>query len=101
MSKLRDLMKPGGIMLLTIPVGRDAVYDPLHRVYGMKRLFHLLDGYAIEKEAFWIKDRENRWVICNKETALNFKTSAGSWNPLQNIYALGCFVLRKKNKEAT
>jgi len=95
MARLRELMKPGGIMLLTIPVGRDAVFAPLCRVYGRERLPLLLEGYIVEKEAFWVKDRENRWVQADRETALDFEASAGSWDPLQNVYALGCFVLRK------
>ncbi|MGC9025812.1 MAG: hypothetical protein ACP5NB_13460, partial [Chloroflexia bacterium] len=54
-----------------------------------------------EKEAFWVKDQENRWVQADKEAALSFQASAGSWDPLQNVYALGCFVLRKPGQEAS
>jgi 2-polyprenyl-3-methyl-5-hydroxy-6-metoxy-1,4-benzoquinol methylase len=94
MARLRELMKPGGVMLLTIPVGQDAVFAPLCRVYGAQRLPRLLEGYIVEKEVFWVKGSENRWTLCNKETALNFEASAGSWNALQNVYALGGFILR-------
>lgn len=94
MARLRDLMKPGGVMLLTIPVGQDAVFAPLNRVYGGQRLPQLLNGYTVEEDVFWVKDAENRWVLCDRDTALNFKASAGSWDPLRNVYALGCFVLK-------
>ncbi len=94
MARLRELMKSSGVMLLTIPVGQDAVFAPLCRVYGARRLPNLLDGYVVEKEAFWVKDNRNRWALVEKETALNFKAKAGSWNPLRNVYGLGCFVLR-------
>jgi SAM-dependent methyltransferase len=94
MARLRDFMKPGGVMLLTIPVGQEAIFAPLSRVYGSQRLPQLLNGYRIEKAVFWVKDAENRWVLCDRDTALNFKASAGSWNPLRNVYALGCFVLK-------
>jgi len=99
MACLRKLMKPGGVMLLTIPVGQDAVFAPLCRVYGVRRLPRLLKGYKVEKEAFWVKDSQNRWVLAEKEVALNFKASAGSWNPLKNVYALGCFVLKRPGRE--
>jgi SAM-dependent methyltransferase len=99
MVRLRDLTKPGGLMLLTIPVGQDAVFAPMCRVYGQERLPRLLDGYIVEQESFWIKDQENRWAPCDKETALNFEASAGSWSPLQNVYALGGFVLRNPEKD--
>jgi len=93
MARLRRLMKHGGIMILTIPVGKDAVFSPLCRVYGEERLPRLLAAYVVKKEAFWIKDKENRWVSCSRETAVNFEAFAGSWDPSRNAYALGCFAL--------
>jgi hypothetical protein len=81
-------------MLLTVPVGVDAVFAPLTRVFGERRLPRLLAGYQVEDETYWVKDAHNRWVKADRETALAFESSAGSWNPLQNVYALGCFVLR-------
>jgi len=99
MARLRELMKPGGVMLLTIPVGQDAVFAPLCRVYGAQRLPQLLDGYTVEKEVFWVKDDRNCWVLCDKETALNFKTLACSWDPMENVYALGCFLLLRPERE--
>ncbi len=96
MSRLKELMTLEGLMLLTIPVGQDAVFSPMTRVYGEKRLPKLLEGYTIEKEAYWTKDDENRWIPTTQKTALSFKASAGSWNPLKNIYALGCFVLKNQ-----
>jgi len=98
MRRLWELMKPGGVHLLTIPVGQDAVFVPLCRVYGRERLPRLLESYIVDKEVYWIKDRENRWVQADKETALSFQASAGSWDPLRNVYALGCFVLRKPDQ---
>lgn len=91
MARLREMLKPGGVLLLTIPVGQDAVFAPWHRVYGKERLPRLLDGYVVEKEEFWVKDQENRWIPCDKETALNFEASA-------TLYALGCFVLRPQKR---
>jgi len=95
MVYLKELMKVGSVMLLTIPVGQDAVFSPLHRVYGKERLPLLLAGYIVEKELFWVKDRQNCWIQTDKETALSLQTSALSSDPLKNIYALGCFVLRR------
>ena len=92
MTRLYTLMKPSARMLLTIPVGKDAVFAPLHRVYGRERLPRLLDRYVVEDSAFWIKGEDNRWSLCDEETTLN---SAGSWDPLRNVYVLGCFVMRK------
>lgn len=95
MARLRELMKHGGVMLLTIPLGQDAVFAPKCRVYGVQRLPRLLDGFSIEQESYWVKDDHNRWIQCDKQTALDFKASAGSSSPLQNVTALGCFILSR------
>lgn len=99
MAHLRTLLKPDGVMLLTIPVGCDALFAPLCRVYGSQRLPCLLAGYEIVKEIFWTKDDQNRWQLAEKAQALNFEAFAGSWDARQNITALGCFVLRKSRNE--
>jgi len=95
MRRLRVLLAPGGKMILTVPVGRDAVFAPLCRVYGTERLPQLIDGFALLREAYWVKDEGNRWVECSKGDALQFEASAGSWDAMQNIYGLGCFLLER------
>jgi SAM-dependent methyltransferase len=92
MRRLYSLLKKGGLMLLTIPVGQDTVFYPLCRVYGRTRLPQLIDGYNIEKEEYWVKDRQNRWVLSRKQTALDFQAK---WDSNEKVYALGLFVLRK------
>jgi SAM-dependent methyltransferase len=94
MARLRQLMKPGGVMLLTIPVGVDAVVLPLHRVYGRVRLPLLIDGFEVEAESYWVKAGANRWTECERETALSRTAGAGSRDPALNLYALGCFALK-------
>jgi SAM-dependent methyltransferase len=88
MARLRTLLKPGGRMLLTIPAGRDAVFPPLHRVYGPERLPRLLDGFVVERREYWGKSGENRWE--RREEAEVLATP-----PRDRLYGLGCFVLRK------
>jgi len=94
MRKLRHVMKPGGTMLLTIPVGQDRVFPPMCRVYGKERLPRLTDGFEVVEEKYWKKDDANRWVKCSRQEALEFECSMGSPDPLQNICALGGFVLK-------
>jgi len=89
MARLRSVMKPGGLMLLTIPVGTDAVYAPWHRVYGAERLPKLLDGFAVERREFWLKDEQNRWIESSESAALNAPSR-------ERLYGLGCFTLRKR-----
>jgi len=86
MSKLRSLMAPRAVMLLTIPVGLDATVSPHHRIYGELRLPRLLRGFNAAAEEFWHKPDGRRWTCCDRSTAL---ATAGS----ECYYALGLFVL--------
>ncbi len=86
MSKMRTLLADTGTMILTVPVGRDRTYPPFHRVYGEMRLPRLLSDYDIVMEEFWSKGAHDRWVRCEKSSALG---NEGSWES----YALGLFVL--------
>jgi hypothetical protein len=87
MAYLRTTMKPAARMLLTVPVGRDAVVGALHRVYGPKRLERLLEGYSIESQEYWAKSAGNIWVPTDRGHAMTL--DAG-----EHIYGLGCLVLR-------
>jgi 2-polyprenyl-3-methyl-5-hydroxy-6-metoxy-1,4-benzoquinol methylase len=87
MKRLRSLLKPNKPMLLTIPVGRDTVIAPLHRVYGAVRLPKLLGGWALDQQEYWIKDERNRWISVSREVALENP-------PTRRCYGLGLFVLR-------
>lgn len=98
MQILHRAMKRGGKMLLTVPVGKDQVFDPLCRVYGKERLPRLISEFNILKEEYWRKEGSNLWSPCSRAEALAFQASAGSWNYLENIYALGCLVLKKPGR---
>ena len=84
MAILRDALVPGGRMVMTVPVGRDLVCAPLHRIYGAERLPRLLEGYTVEEEQYWRKDAA--WEQTDRETAL---ATEGS----ESFYSLGLFVL--------
>lgn len=88
MNILYSLLKSGGIMLLTIPVGKDRIFLPLHRVYRLERLPLLLDGFIIEKKEYWVKNHKNCWVKVDEQVALN-------WQPKPTCYGIGCFVLSR------
>jgi SAM-dependent methyltransferase len=86
MSKVRNILKPTGVCILTIPVGEDGVYSPWHRIYGNERLPQLLHGFKILKSCYYIKTGWDKWHESSKESALSFSGSASR-------YALGEFVL--------
>jgi SAM-dependent methyltransferase len=89
MGHLADLLRPEGSMVLTIPVGRDGVFPPYHRVYGEERLPHLLERFTIDHEQYWAKPRDNRWDPVERGVALGQQGST-------SFYALGLFVLKPR-----
>jgi len=88
MWKLRQLMKPEAVHLLTIPIGLDAVWRPLHRIYGPQRLPRLLEGYRVISKRCWTKDWFNRWVLTGESDALRLLSSP-------KLYGIGCYELMR------
>jgi len=91
MERMRRLLRaPAGVMLLTVPVGQDAVFSPLHRVYGARRLSLLLRGFCVVKEEFWSKRPGlNVWTQVDRQEAI-------ATQPSETFYSLGLFVLQQE-----
>ena len=89
MRKLERLLKPGGTMSFVAPVGRDAVFAPLHRVYGEQRLPRLLGDLEVVEEEFRAKITGSAWHPVTREVAL---AEEGS----RSYYAIGLFLLRRR-----
>jgi hypothetical protein len=45
MRAAKSIIRPGGLLFLAVPLGKDAVTWNAHRVYGLARLSMLLNGY--------------------------------------------------------
>lgn len=87
MAQIKQWLKPSGRVILTIPVGRDAIFRPAHRIYGKTRLPNLLCGYEVVEEAYWVKTTDRLWQPVQKNEALAFEGNA-------QLYALGLFSLK-------
>jgi SAM-dependent methyltransferase len=85
MEIMADLLAAGGRMILTIPVGRDSVFAPRHRIYGEERLPRLLGRYRTVEEQYWAKEG-TAWKPVDRATAV---ATEGS----DSFYSLGLFVL--------
>lgn len=87
MAVMRDLLADGGRMILTVPVGRDLICAPQHRIYGEERLPRLLDGYRVDEEQYWAKTGQH-WTQVERAQALATEGSV-------SFYSLGLFVLSR------
>ncbi len=47
MYKMKSVLKPGGLLFLSVPLGKDQIVWNAHRVYGNIRLPHLLWGWEV------------------------------------------------------
>lgn len=47
MQKFKKMLKPGGLLFLAVPVGKDCLFWNAHRIYGRMRLPLLLEGWEI------------------------------------------------------
>ncbi|MCX8155715.1 MAG: DUF268 domain-containing protein [Verrucomicrobiae bacterium] len=72
MQLMKRLIKPGGRLFLTVPVGRDKVVFNIHRIYGRLRLPLLLQGWKVEDRFGW------------EEAALDRDTGFG-WEPVEYV----------------
>jgi len=97
MRRFEEILKPGGLVLMTAPCGQDAVLAPWCRVYGKERLPRLFAQFQVINECYWKKNEENQWATSSREAALSFKPHHDLANPFGCSYALGCFVLRKRD----
>ena len=88
MRILAERLRPGGRHILTIPVGRDQICAPQHRIYGPARLPRLLEPFEIVEEQFWLKTRE-AWMETDRSSALDTQGSP-------TFYSLGLFVLTRR-----
>lgn len=96
MSRLAEILKPGGRFLMTVPCGRDAVMAPWCRVYGHERMPSLLAAFQVVKERYWVKNSSNQWVASEREAALNFEPRYDAEDGHRCAYALAGFVLTKR-----
>ena len=92
MRKTAKLLKPGGTLILTIPVGLDMIFTPWHRIYGPDRLPRLIEGFSVESERFFVKQPGGPWRLAQRAEAMAFDAKGLS-------YALGQFVLTVRRGE--
>ena len=93
MARTHKLMSTNGIMVLTLPVGLDAIHAPFHRIYGMTRMPLLLDGYDVLDAHYWHKTGNDDTIWTRADAGEAMATRA-TIDPT-HYYAIGTLVLRR------
>src|SRR6266853_4303734 len=81
MRRLANVLKPGGLLLMTAPCGQDTVMAPWCRVYGAQRLPALFELFDVKKEEYWTKNTQNQWIPCTRQEALDWPPRNDPANP--------------------
>jgi hypothetical protein len=87
--RVAAVLRVGGTMVLTLPVGQDDVFPRRHRVYGAERLPRLLEPFVLESEEYRVKRAPGLWEPAGRHDALAVSGSS-------TFYALGLFQLRPR-----
>jgi len=66
MKRVRDLLAPGGRVVLTTPFGPAAV-DELERTYDEDRLRRLFDGFEIEQQLVASRVDDTTWTVTGSD----------------------------------
>jgi SAM-dependent methyltransferase len=88
MKKVAQILKPDGRVLLTVPVGKDLIFKPWHRIYGEERLPALIAEFQVERSQYLVKERGEVWKVSEQTAALHVDRQGLG-------YGLAQFVLKK------
>lgn len=67
--EMKRILKPKGIMLLTIPFGKAKIIKPYSRIYDANLIKQLIKDLKIESEEYCMQDKNDDWFKCSREEA--------------------------------
>lgn len=87
MQEIRRILKPGGILLVSVPYGAKDVL-PINRLYNKERIGKLFEGLAIQEQIFRKYDKSwNAWIKTTEEEAAKTDMLKDSWYAIALIKA--------------
>jgi len=89
MRTIHSLLKVGGLLALTLPIGIAEVVFPAHRVYNKSRLNKLFEEFMVKESLFYRMEKSDQdFVKCEESAAFGFGRDGSNYN-------LGCYLLEK------
>lgn len=71
--EMKRILKPKGMILLTVPYGQARVIRPYHKIYDRNQLNRFISGLVIEKEEYYMQDPKDDWYQCSRKEAAGVK----------------------------
>jgi SAM-dependent methyltransferase len=89
-KEMQRILKPGGVLLLTVPCGKPKIIRPVHRIYDRNRI-ELIAGphLSLEKAEYYARDSAGDWAECSRESAESIEVK-------KDDFAIMLVKLRKK-----
>lgn len=84
--KIKSLLKPGGVFIVTVPYGKAKVY-PYFRVFDKTQLREFFNDYKLIKESYFLR-KNISWILSDDKPVGPIRT----WK----FNKVACWVLRKK-----
>ncbi len=90
-KKACRILRPNGILIMTLPYGPIRIIKPFHRIYNKESALmkYARNAFETVTEEFYKKNQSNVWCKCSENEARAVIPSSDS-------YALGLFVFKKK-----
>lgn len=61
MKRIKEVLKPNGTLLLTVPYQRVYFCKPGARIYDMERLGRMLKGFEVKDQVIYLQDKIGHW----------------------------------------
>ncbi len=88
LAEMRRIVKPDGVIVITVPFGKAKIIRPDHRIYDFAWLRCIENDLALVQEICYMQDDTGDWYEC-------LKGEAESIDVKSDRYAICCHKLRK------
>lgn len=79
MIEMSRILKPQGVIILTIPFGEAKIIRPYARIYDSRLVQELIGPLQLVKEAYFMHDENGDWAECPRKKAEAFNASEGEY----------------------
>jgi len=86
-SEISRILSENGVLLVTLPFGKGETF-PSHRVYNQQRLKTILEGFKVEREDYYSRNKRGFWSPCTKDDLSDIRS-------LKVEMGLACIKARK------
>jgi len=88
LAQMQRIVRPGGVVIITVPFGMAKIIRPDCRVYDFAWLRRIEAGLKLSEEAYYLQDDAGDWYECSR-------AEAESLDARNDLYAICCHKLLK------